>query len=193
MQADMTDAPNESPNGSQFESQADLQDAQTEGTQKAQNIAPDLQKQIQNLESQVKEKESKYVYLYAEFENFKRRAVKERSDLMKYGWESIAKDLLQNVDDLERALGHVSSTTDRSLSEGLTMVLNQFKSTLQKQGVLPIECLNKEFDPNFHEAVGQEPSDLPSGTITREHSRGYTLHGRLLRASRVVLSTGKPN
>lgn len=179
MQADVTDATNEPKN--------DLNDGQNE------TPSSDLQKQIQTLEDQVKEKESKYVYLYAEFENFKRRAVKERSDLMKYGWESIARDLLQNVDDLERALSHVSSATDKSLAEGLNMVLNQFKSTLQKQGVQSIDCLNKEFDPNFHEAVGQEPSDLPSGTITREHSRGYTLHGRLLRASRVVLSSGKPN
>jgi molecular chaperone GrpE len=71
------------------------------------------------------------------------------------------------------------------------MVLNQFRSTLQKQGVTAIESLEKVFDPNLHEAVGQEPSTLPSGTITQEHMRGYTLHGRLLRPARVIISNGQ--
>ncbi len=151
----------------------------------------DLQKRIQELEAQVKEKESKYVYLYADFENFKKRSIKERSDLIKFGWESVARDLLETADNLERAMTHVPTGTDSNFTDGLTMVLNQFRSSLQKQGVEAIESLEKSFDPNFHEAVGQEPSPLPSGVISREHTRGYTLHGRLLRPARVVLSNGE--
>jgi molecular chaperone GrpE len=151
----------------------------------------DLQKRIQELEAQSKEKEAKYLYLYADFENYKKRAIKERSDLIKYGWEPTARELLQVVDNLERALAHVPPQTDKNLLEGLNMVLNQFKSTLQKQGVTVIESLEKVFDPNLHEAVGQEPSTLPSGTITQEHMRGYTLHGRLLRPARVIISNGQ--
>lgn len=153
-------------------------------------LPAELKKQIQSLEAQVKEKENKYVYLYAEFENFKRRSVKERSDLIKFGWESVARDFLQSVDHLELALQHVPSTTDAALMQGLRMVLNEIKTTMQKQGVQPIESLKKAFDPNFHEALGQEPSDCPVGTVIREHSRGYTLHGRLLRPARVVTSSG---
>lgn len=148
----------------------------------------ELKKRIQELETQGKEKDSKYVYLYSEFENFKKRGIKERADLIKFGWETVARDLLQVVDNLERALEHAPTHTDRSLIEGLTLVLNQFKSTLQKQGVQHIESVKKDFDPNLHEAVGQEASELPTGTIVKEHSRGYTLHGRLLRPSRVVVS-----
>jgi molecular chaperone GrpE len=154
--------------------------------------APDYEKRIQELEAQVKEKESRYLYLYAEFENFKKRAVKERADLLKFGWESLAQELLQTIDNLERALAHTPANTDKNLIEGLNMVLNQFKSTLQKQGVQQIESLKKNFDPNLHEAIGQEKSDLPAGTITQEHLRGYTLHGRLLRPARVVVSEGSP-
>lgn len=149
-----------------------------------------LAAQVQELQAQLKDKESKYLYLYAEFENYKKRAVKERSDLLKYGWEGVAQDLLQVLDNLERALAHMPPTTDKSLADGLHMVVNQFHSTLAKQGVQPIECVQKPFDPNLHEAVGAEPSDLPQGTITKEHVRGYQLHGRLLRPARVTVSEG---
>ncbi len=148
------------------------------------------------LEALVKEKEQKYLYLYADFENFKRRQVKERSDLMKFGCENIARDLLEVVDNLERALGHANpqngSTAD-SLIQGLQLVLSQFKNALEKQGVQGIQSVNQTFDPNLHEAVGQAPSEKPAGVITAEHQKGYTLHGRLLRPSRVLISTGPTN
>jgi molecular chaperone GrpE len=149
------------------------------------------QARIQELEAQVKEKENKYLYLYAEFENFKKRAVKERSDLIKFGWENVARELLEVVDNLERALAHMPANVDKNLTAGLNLVLTQFKSTLQKQGVQPIESLGKEFNPELHEAVGQEPSDQPAGVVVKELTRGYTLHGRLLRPSNAVVSSGK--
>ncbi len=149
-----------------------------------------LQKQIQDLEAQAKEKEGKYLYLYAEFENFKKRSIKERSDLIKFGWESVARDLLQTADNLDRAIAHVPAGTDKNFMNGLTMILNEFRSSLQKQGVEVIETSAKPFDPNFHEAVGQMPSELPEGSVAQEHTRGYTLYGRLLRPARVVLSSG---
>lgn len=151
----------------------------------------DLQKRVEELEAQVKEKEGKYLYLYADFENFKKRSIKERSDLVKFGWESLARELLQTLDNLERALSHVPAGTDSKLEEGLNLILSQFKATLQKNGVQHIESLKKDFDPNLHEAVGQEASELPSGTVVKEHTRGYTLHGRLLRPSQVSISGGK--
>ena len=147
-------------------------------------------KKIEELEIQVKEKDGKYLYLYADFENFKKRSIKERSDLMKFGWEPQARELLQSVDNLERAVSHIPNGTDKALSDGLSLVLSQFKTTLSKFGVEPIECVEKPFDPNFHEAVAQEVSSLPEGSLVRELSKGYTLNGRLLRASRVSISKG---
>jgi molecular chaperone GrpE len=147
--------------------------------------------ELEALQAQVKEKENKYLYLYAEFENYKKRAIKERSDLIKFGWEKVARDLLQTVDNLERALAHTPVGTDKNLVDGLQMVLTQFKSTLQKQGVETIKSLHQPFNPEFHEAIGQEASaEYPSGAIVREEMPGYTLHGRLLRPARVVISTG---
>lgn len=149
-----------------------------------------LARRVEELEAQLKEKDSKYVYLYAEFENFKKRVMKERSDLLKFGWENAARELLQVIDNLERALEHMPPATDKTLVQGLHMVINQFKAALQKQGVEPIQSLEQDFDPNLHEAVGQESSSTPEGKIIREHARGYTLHGRLLRPSRVTISSG---
>ena len=150
-----------------------------------------LQNRISELEKQVQEKEAKYLYLYAEFDNFKKRSIKERSDLIKFGWESVARELLQTLDNLDLAIAHTPPNTDPKLIEGLRMVFHQFKSSLQKQGVETIESIQKTFDPNLHEAVGQEKSDLPTGTVTKEFSRGYTLHGRLLRPARVIVSSGE--
>ncbi|MFZ9595205.1 MAG: nucleotide exchange factor GrpE [Bdellovibrionia bacterium] len=148
------------------------------------------EQKLASLESQIKEKDSKYVYLYAEFENFKKRAQKERSDLLKFGWESVAKELLQTADNLELAISHLPPTADSTWSSGIRLVFEQFQSALQKNGVQGIDCQGKEFDPNLHEAVGQEPSPQPGGTVLKELSKGYTLHGRLLRPSRVILSLG---
>jgi molecular chaperone GrpE len=148
---------------------------------------------IQELEAQVKEKEQKYVYLYADFDNYKKRMVKERSDLLKFGWESCARELLEVIDNLERALAHMPKSNEQShktLEDGLKMVLNQFRATLEKQGVQTIRTDAQAFDPNLHEAVGQEDSEHPQGHIVREETKGYMMHGRLLRPSRVIVSSG---
>ena len=152
----------------------------------------DLEGKLQELEAAVKEKENKYLYLYAEFENFKKRALKERLDLMKYGWESVARELIQVLDNVDRALGHAPEATDKNFLSGLQMVQQQFRDTLGKQGVQRVEAEKKFFDPSLHEAIGQIPSDLPSGTVVKEETCGYVLHGRLLRPARVIISAGPP-
>lgn len=158
--------------------------------EQAQSQATPPDARVQELEAQVKEKEAKYLYLYAEFENFKKRWSKERSDLVRFGWESVARELLQISDNLDRALAFVPPSTDKNFVDGLRMVLSHFQGTLKKQGVEPIASTGQAFDPNLHEAVAQEPSELPEGTITREQARGYVLHGRLLRPAHVVVSSG---
>jgi molecular chaperone GrpE len=141
--------------------------------------------------AKIQELENKYKYLYAEFENYKKRVIKERSDIIKFGWENVARDLLQVTDNLERAIAHIPAGTDKALVDGLQMVLTHFKSTLQKQGVQEIQAVGQNFNPELHEAMAQETSDQPAGLVCREHSKGYTLHGRLLRPSRVAVSSGK--
>lgn len=144
----------------------------------------------QALEGRLKEAENRYLYLYADFENYKKRVIKERSDLLKFGWENQARELLPIVDNLERAVQHAPKNLDAQFLQGMQMVLTEFRNALKKQGVEVIETLNKPFDLNLHEAVAQEASTAPNGAIIREVQTGYTLHGRLLRPARVVISTG---
>ena len=147
--------------------------------------------ELEALQAALKEEKNKYLYLYADFDNFKKRAVKERSELMKFGWENVARDLLQVSDNLDLALSHMPPNTDKTFADGLKMISGHFKSTLERQGVQSVSSVNQDFDPNLHEAVSQEDSDQPTGKIIKELSSGYTLHGRLLRPARVVVSGGK--
>ncbi len=148
------------------------------------------EKRIAELETAIKEEKNKYLYLYADFDNFKKRAIKERSELMKYGWENIARDILGVIDNLERAVEHMPATTDANLKTGIEMTVSQFRAVLEKQGVALIASDAAIFNPEFHEAMGQEPSPLPSGSITKTLVKGYTLNGRLLRPAKVVMSAG---
>jgi molecular chaperone GrpE len=154
--------------------------------------APLLQR-IEELEAQVKEKEAKYMYLYADFDNFKKRTVKERSDLIKFGWESVARELLDVADNLSLALLHMPENTEKSLADGIRMVFQHFIMTLEKQGIKKIATSQQIFDPNLHEALSSEVSDLPEGTIIKEQASGYVLHGRLLRPAKVIISQGNKN
>jgi molecular chaperone GrpE len=158
------------------------------------NAAPETAEsasEVEQLQAKLKEAEQKYVYLYAEFENYKKRAVKERQDTLKFGWENVASGLLDVLDNLDRALQAAKPETDPNLMSGLKMVSAQFKSTLEKQGVTEIKSVDQPFNPELHEGVGQIPSEKPQGTIVQEAQKGYTLHGRLLRPSRVLISSGQ--
>lgn len=144
------------------------------------------------LRAEAREQQSKYLYLYAEFENYKKRVIKERSDLVKFGHESLVRDLLQVGDNLDRALEHTANVA--ALVEGLRMVNQQLKDTLARYGVRHVESLGQKFDPEKHEAVGQEKitaddASQEDGSVVREHQKGYTLHGRLLRPARVIVAT----
>lgn len=168
-----------------------IENGDTEHSQE-QSAAPDSpEAAIEALTKELKDQQSKYLYLYAEFETYKKRAIKERSDLIKFGYESISKELLSSVDNFERALEHAEKTTDvKNLVLGIKMVHQQIKDTLSKFGIVPIETVGQKFDPEKHEAVAQDPStDKQPGTITQEAQKGYTLHGRLLRPARVVVAS----
>jgi molecular chaperone GrpE len=145
---------------------------------------------IAELEAALKEEKNKYLYLYADFENFKKRAVKERSDAMKFGWERIATEILGVVDNLERAVEYMPKDVDPNLKTGIEMTVTQFRAVLEKQGVALIATDGVPFNPELHEAMSQEPSEIPAGNVVKTLVKGYTLHGRLLRPAKVVVSSG---
>ena len=144
-------------------------------------------KETEALKLELKEQQNKYLYLYAEFDTYKKRVMKERSELIKFGYESFARNLLQVADNLGRALQHPDN--HEALVAGIQMVNQQLKDTLNKFGVIPLISLGSKFDPECHEAVGSEKlnNSADGGTIVQELEQGYTLHGRLLRPARVVV------
>jgi molecular chaperone GrpE len=146
------------------------------------------------LQGKLQEAEKKYLYLYSEFENFRRRNERDRSEFLKFGHEGFLRDLLQVVDNFERAVIHAKSVAGEKGSvisqvcQGVEMIHFQLMETLKVQGVQSVNTLGAKFDPAFHEAVGDETSEQEAGTILKEVQKGYTLHGKLLRAARVIVA-----
>jgi molecular chaperone GrpE len=142
------------------------------------------------LERKLGEAEERVLRTVAEADNFKKRIEREKQEQNRYANEAIIRDLLPVLDNLERALEHCQAAQDQEgLLRGLEMTLKAFTDTLAKFGCLPVEAVGREFDPNFHEAVGQEErSDCAANTVLRQLQKGYLLRDRLLRAAMVIVS-----
>ncbi|MGI6722139.1 MAG: nucleotide exchange factor GrpE [Anaerovoracaceae bacterium] len=130
--------------------------------------------------------QTKYLRLMADFQNFKKRAEKERADIHAFANEKIVVQLLEVMDNFERALGHDS---DDKFKEGMTMIFDQLKDVLTKSGVEEIEAEAATFDPNFHNAVMMEETDkVESGQVSEVLQKGYTMNGRVIRPSMVKVA-----
>jgi molecular chaperone GrpE len=151
------------------------------------NTSETMMQQLQEKEKEAAENYDKYVRAVAELENYKKRAVRDRADSLKYGQESLIKDILPLVDNLDRAMEHACNSNDfEAFKAGLQLIQNQLNGCLAKQGVEPIEAIGRDFDPNVHEAVLQvESPEHGHNQVVEEFEKGYLLNGRLLRPSKV--------
>jgi molecular chaperone GrpE len=145
------------------------------------------------LRQELAEAKDRTLRLAADFDNFRKRALKDREEAHHFGHQNLVKDLLPTVDNLERALEHARNAGDErpatGLLEGVELVLRELHGLLAKHGVTPIEALGQPFDPALHEAMAQVPdATRPPNTVVEVFQRGYQLRGRLLRAARVVVS-----
>ena len=132
-----------------------------------------------------------YVRSQAELENYRKRAQRDRQDLLKFGNENILRELLPVIDNLDRAVQHARETEgdNQGLIQGVEMTLGQFSRVLEKFQVIPFDSLGEMFDPARHEAMGQyETSDYPPNAIAQELQKGYLLHDRLLRPAMVMIA-----
>jgi molecular chaperone GrpE len=152
-----------------------------------QNTIEILMQRLQEKEKEAAENYDKYVRAVAEMENYKKRAVRDRADSLKYGQENLIKDILPLVDNLDRAMEHACNSNDfEAFKAGLQLIQNQLNGCLAKQGVEPIEAIGRDFDPNVHEAVLQvESPEHGHNQVVEELEKGYLLNGRLLRPSKV--------
>ena len=139
--------------------------------------------------SELDEVNNKYLRLYAEFENYKKRVNKDKEELVKYGNESLLYELLPVVDNLELALKHASDDISTGLIEGVEITRKELMKVLEKFGVSAIEAEGKPFDPSVHHAMTQvERDDIDENIIVEEFRKGYTLRDKVLRPSLVSVS-----
>jgi molecular chaperone GrpE len=127
----------------------------------------------------------------AEFDNFKKRALREKEDVQKFGVERLLKDFLPVMDNLERALDHAEQHDHSQVIEGVKLVQKLFETTLAKHGVQGFSAVGQPFDPSLHEALMQQESDQPAGTVVSEMARGYKLNDRLVRPAAVVVAKAR--
>lgn len=136
------------------------------------------------------ELKDKLMWMAADFDNYKKRALKEKDEFLKFSQASLLKEFLVVVDNLERAVGSIpGEDQDKGLlvlKQGVELTLKQFQSVLEKHGVTKVKTVGEKFDPRFHEVMFQEETDkVPDETVLEELQSGYLLHDRVLRPALV--------
>lgn len=127
-----------------------------------------------------------FLRLAADFENFKRRTNRERESVVAMANERFAIDLLEVIDNFDRAL----RSDDSHLREGLEQIRQLLNAQLQRHGIMPIDALNNAFNPIEHDAIAYVPSDEPEGMIINEIARGYRMNDKVIRHAKVAVSKG---
>ncbi len=152
---------------------------------------------VGELEGELAATKDRMLRLQADYDNFRKRAVKQRQEYQEFGHENFVKDLLSSVDNLERALEHAKSNEGAEiltgLLEGVELVYREMLSVLQKHHVVVVDAVGQPFNPALHEAMGQAPdASVPANTVIEVFQTGYELSNRLLRPARVIVSVAPP-
>ena len=173
----------------------DIETPETDGMPQEENVeAAELEKvkELLNQKEQEIEKEKKeYLFLMAEFDNFRKRTLRERTDLVKSAAEKTLKGILPIVDDFERGLDAIKDSTDaEAVKEGMQLIYNKLVKYLADNGVKAMESTGAAFDADLHEAVAMipAPSDDNKGTVSDTVEKGYMLNDRVLRHAKVVVA-----
>jgi molecular chaperone GrpE len=153
----------------------------------------ELKKRLEEKEKEVREHHDRLLRVAADFDNYKKRAGREKEEWVKFANEDLIKSILPFIDNLERAVNHSEKTKDiRSLIEGIKLTVQQLLQALNKFGVSPIESLGKSFDPTLHEAMMVVETDQHEpNQVMEEFQKGYLLKDRLLRPATVSVSKPK--
>lgn len=148
----------------------------------------ELKEELARKEKEATDNYDKYLRAVADLDNYKKRAIREKADIIKYGKEDVIKDILPFVDSLDRALAHADNSDVQAFKEGIKLIQEQLLSCLKKHGVEKIDSVGLDFDPNFHEAMMQvESEEHAENKVVNEVQKGYLLNGRLLRPSKVCI------
>lgn len=157
--------------------------------------AEELRRENEQLQAELQAANDRVLRAEAETDNTRKRLRRDFDDQLRFASLPLLKDVLGVLDNLERAIeASRANETQSALREGVQMVAGQLKSVLSQHHCREIEAApGATFDPHRHEALGQEPSDLPAGSVSRLVRPGYQMHDRVVRAAQVLLSAGKPS
>nr|WP_255526013.1 MULTISPECIES: nucleotide exchange factor GrpE [unclassified Oceanispirochaeta] len=152
-----------------------------------------LQDSVEALKQENSELKDQYLRKHADFENYRKRMAKEKADSVRYGNQELLKDLIEVIDNFDRAIKSSADSNDfDSFKDGISMIEQQFTGMLEsKWGLAKMNCTGSEYDPNSHEALMmEEASDIEVPTVMEDFQAGYTLHDRVIRPAKVKV--GKP-
>jgi molecular chaperone GrpE len=154
------------------------------------NACNETEKQLLELKAKLEEVNDKYLRLYSEFDNFRKRTAKEKVELMQSAGEDVFKSILPVLDDFERAIKSNTETTDiKAVNDGVNLIFNKLKSTLTQKGLTEMNAVGSTFDPDVHEAITNipAPSEDLKGKVVEELEKGYSLNGKIIRFAKVVI------
>ena len=149
-----------------------------------------LKKQLADTQAALDKEKREYVFLLAEFDNYRKRAGREKSEIIRNASEKAMKDLLPIVDDMERGIeANKASNNADAIKEGLQLIYNKLVKYLENNGVKPIESTGKNFDPDLHNAIAMVPTDDPDqkGKVIDTPTKGYTINDKVLRHASVAV------
>lgn len=151
---------------------------------------PDAENAVEKIQKELDEQKDKYVRLFAEFDNYKRRNAKERIELIQTAGKEIILSLLDVLDDCDRAEKQMQNSEDvAQLREGVSLVFNKLRNTLQSKGLKPMESIHTDFDVEKHEAITEIPAPDPSlaNKVIDEVQKGYMMGDKIIRFAKVVV------
>jgi molecular chaperone GrpE len=173
------------------ESIEDIEHAMELAAQEAAEGKKDQAPTADTVDQEMRDVHDRYLRTLADFENYRKRADREKADFFKYALAATIKDLLPVLDNFDRALEHAEEGDD--FHKGVLLICKQLFDVLQRHGVKPIDEAGVHFDPNIHEAVvTEEDPSLPAHTVVAILQKGYYLHDRLLRPALVKVAVGGP-
>jgi molecular chaperone GrpE len=152
------------------------------------NEAVTEESEIEKLKEELREQKDKYLRLYAEFENYRKRSSKEKLELIQTAGKDVIVSLLEVLDDLDRGEKQMLNRNDEFV-EGIRLVFNKLRLILQSRGLKPMECLGMEFNPDQHEAISEipAPSEDLKGKVVDVLEKGYYLNHKIIRFAKVVV------
>lgn len=178
--------PGDGEHGNSVEASAEKLSNTTDAVDTVINIQASELKRLQN---EVRENYDKYIRTVADLENVKKRAIKERSDILKYQGESLARDVVDVLDDIERAVGAENTGSLEDFLKGVTLIRDRFLSILEQHSIKPQSGIGKDFDPNIQQALASVPTaDHKAGTVIQEYKKAYYYKDKLLRPGQVVVA-----